>query len=223
MTAQEAVLVELRKAIASRELKPGGRIRQDAVADLLGVSRVPVREALKILEAEGQVQYEPHRGYKVTELELDDVHELYLMRRLLESEAIRQAVPKIDDALLGRLGHLVERMAVADEADDIASFTALNREFHFALYEQAQMPRLLQYLGVLWQNSDPHRSAFFATRDVRRRMQHEHAMLLDACRVGDVAAAIAVMDMHRANAVTYVKEQFAAEDEESGHADGAGF
>ena len=87
-TAQEAVLAELRRAIAAGELRPGEQVLQDALAERFGVSRVPLREALKILEGEGQVTYRPHRGYFVAELDLDDLREVYRIRDLLETEAI---------------------------------------------------------------------------------------------------------------------------------------
>ncbi len=212
LTAQEAVLEELRRAIMARELKPGERIRQDAVAERLGVSRVPVREALKVLETEGQVAYEPHRGYKVTELDVTELEELYLMRRLLESEAIRHAVPKVDDPLLERLEDLMTQMAEADRANDLTAFIDLNRNFHLLLYERAGMPRLFQTIQVLWQNSDSYRSVFLNDPVARRRVQAEHRPLVEACRAGDVEAAIAVMDTHRNHAVNFLSSMLQDED-----------
>ena len=89
-------MAELRLAIASGDLRPGEQVLQDALAERFGVSRVPLREALKILEGEGQVVYRPHRGYFVAELDLDDLREVYRIRDLLESEAVRVAVPQIN-------------------------------------------------------------------------------------------------------------------------------
>ena len=97
-TAQEAVLTELRRAIVTGELRPGEQVRQDALAEQFGVSRVPLREALKILEGEGQVTYLPHRGYFVAELDVADLREVYRLRDLLETEAVRAAVPRLTDA-----------------------------------------------------------------------------------------------------------------------------
>ncbi|MBL8582662.1 MAG: GntR family transcriptional regulator, partial [Rhizobiaceae bacterium] len=94
-TAQEAVLYELRRRIVSGEFEPGSQILQDALAEELGVSRVPVREALRTLEGEGQVSYEPHRGYFVVELDLNELVEIYRLRDLLEPEATAKAFPNI--------------------------------------------------------------------------------------------------------------------------------
>jgi DNA-binding GntR family transcriptional regulator len=95
-TRHVAVLSELRKRIVEATLRPGDQIFADAIAEELHVSRIPVREALRVLEGEGQVFYEPHRGYFVAELRLRDLRELYLMRELLEAEALRLSVPQLD-------------------------------------------------------------------------------------------------------------------------------
>src|SRR5215218_10445562 len=109
-TSQEAVLREIRRAIMTRELKPGERVRQEELAERLNVSRVPVREALKVLEAEGQVTYQAHRGYTVVALSLEELEEIYLARRLLETEMTRSAVPKVDAGLIQHLEDCVTRM-----------------------------------------------------------------------------------------------------------------
>ena len=102
-TSQEAVLGEIRRAIMSRELQPGERVRQEQLAERLNVSRVPVREALKVLEAEGQVTYQAHRGYTVVALSLEELEEIYLARSLLEKEMTCRAVPKVDAGLIRHL------------------------------------------------------------------------------------------------------------------------
>src|SRR5690606_19675285 len=94
-TAQEAVASELRRAIVSGELSPGTQILQDKVAEQFGVSRVPVREALKMLEGEGQISYEPHRGYFVTELDIEELIEVYHIRNVLEAEAVVHAIQRL--------------------------------------------------------------------------------------------------------------------------------
>jgi len=93
VTAQEGVLRELRLQIASGKLSPGQQVIQDALAASLGVSRVPLREALKVLEGEGQVIYHPHRGYFVADLSVADLVEVYRIRSILEDEALRVGVP----------------------------------------------------------------------------------------------------------------------------------
>ncbi len=161
-TAQEAVLAELRRTIVTGELKPGEQILQDALAERFGVSRVPLREALKILEGEGQVTYQPHRGYFVTELDVDDLREVYRIRDLLESEAARIAVPLLTDTDLDRLEAAADDVDRADQSGDLVAMTAANRVFHFTLLEAAKMPRLVRLSRVLWDATDAYRSFYYA-------------------------------------------------------------
>lgn len=115
-TAQQFVLEELRRAITSGELRPGGPIRQEALAARFEVSRVPLREALKALEAEGLVVHHVHRGYFVAELSLADLEEIYRIRELLETEAVRTAVRRLPEGTVGTLEGIqreVERAADA--------------------------------------------------------------------------------------------------------------
>src|SRR4029078_7031121 len=93
----------LRRALVSGELKPGDRVRQEELADALGVSLAPVGEAPATLEQEGQVTYLPRRGYFVTELDLADVREIYELRALLEERAARRALPHLDEDAIGRI------------------------------------------------------------------------------------------------------------------------
>jgi DNA-binding GntR family transcriptional regulator len=96
-TAQDLVLTSMRQAILTAALPPGMRLRQERLADLFGTSRIPVREALRALEYEGLVTSLPYRGFTVTELDADDVEEVYELRVLLETHAVRLAVPLITD------------------------------------------------------------------------------------------------------------------------------
>ncbi|MGB3682909.1 MAG: GntR family transcriptional regulator [Rubrobacteraceae bacterium] len=217
LTAQEAVLRELRRAIMARELKPGDRVGQGEVAERFGVSRVPVREALKVLEAEGQVAYRPHRGFTVTELSIAELEELYLMRRLLESEAVRRAIPNVDGELLGRLWELLEETERVCAAGDFLGVMEWDREFHLALFERSRLPRLIQSIRLLWQNAEPYRSVFLNDPASRRRARREHRAIVEACERGDAEGAVSALDIHRDNAITDLAEIL---DGEAGISDG---
>ncbi len=201
LTTQEAVLRELRRTITAGELRPGEHVLQEEVADRLGVSRVPVREALKVLTAEGQVSYEAHRGYWVTELSVEELRELYLMRRLLETEALRWAVPRVDAQDIKRLWALNEALEAVCANGDFLGVMELDREFHLALFEKARLPRLLKTIRLLWQNSEPYRGVFLNALDSRRRARREHRAILKACEDGDVESVIVALDLHRENAI----------------------
>ena len=202
-TAQEAVLREIRQAIMTRKLKPGQWIRQLDIASQLGVSSVPIREALSTLEAEGQVIHERHRGYKVVELSSEQLEEIYLARRLLENEATRRAVPKVDAELARLLDDSVAQMEHLAAIDDILRYSEANRDFHFLLFERAGLPRIFNMIKVLWQNSEAYRS-LIADSTWYKWAHEDHRKILKACKAWDVAGAIAAQDEHRQNALARI-------------------
>lgn len=200
VTSQEAVLREIRQAIMTRQLMPGERVRQWDLANRFNVSSVPVREALKTLEAEGQVSYEPHRGYKVTKLSTEDLEEIYLMRRVLETEATRLAMQATDSQLVRDLETLIEQMDAFVKVGDILRYTEANRSFHLLLFKRAGLPRLYRLIEVLWQNSEAYRGLIFNPAWCARA-QEDHRVFLEACRAKDVTEALAVQDRHRSRAL----------------------
>lgn len=206
LTAQAAVLQELRRSILEGELKPGTRIVQDAFAERLGLSRVPVREALKILEGEGQVRYSPHRGYFVTELDISELLEIYRIRELLETEVVRDAAPRLTDEDVARLSAAIEDMAAASEMTDIVALTNANREFHFCLFEPSGMPRFVRMIRQLWDSSDPYRSLYFADPAHRDTVDVEHRGILDAARRRDADALVHLLNKHRDHAIEGLKQ-----------------
>lgn len=196
------MLQEIRQEIMTRRLKPGARIGQDEIAERLNVSRVPIREALTVLESEGQVTYQPHRGYTVAKLSLEELEEIYLMRRLLENEATTRAIDNLDDDFVSHLERLIREMDQLSEEDDLLGFTEANREFHLALFERAKLPRLFHMIEVLWQTSDSYRSVFFNDPASRLRAQQEHHQIVAACKARDAESLISAMEEHRSNAIS---------------------
>jgi DNA-binding GntR family transcriptional regulator len=203
-TAQEAVLAELRRLLVTGELAPGTPVRQEAVAERLGVSRVPVREALKVLEGEGHIVYLPHRGYVVAELSVADLTEVYRLRELLEAEAVRVAVPRLDDDTVAAIELAAREVDAAGRRGDLAGMTAHNREFHFLLFDAAGLPRLSRTLRQLWDATDVYRAVYFAGPGNRARVKHDHADLVAALRARDARRAVAVQKAHRDNSVVAV-------------------
>jgi DNA-binding GntR family transcriptional regulator len=200
-TAQEAVLGELRRAILERELAPGAQILQDRIAEQLGVSRVPVREALKMLEGEGQVSYAPHRGYFVTELDAAELMEVYQIRDILEAEAVTRALPHLGDDDYERMEEAVDDMEAAEGDGDIVALTAANRRFHFALMEPCGMPRLLRIIRQLWDSTDPYRSVYFGHEQHRKTVRQEHRAILGAVRNRNADELVRELTEHRLHAV----------------------
>jgi len=117
-TAQDLVLETLREAILDGILPPGARLRQEDLATAFKTSRIPVREALRVLEYEGLAKSEPHRGFTVTALDADQIEEIYELRTVLESHAVRAAIPLLTIPDLADLQRLYDEMEDTDPADD---------------------------------------------------------------------------------------------------------
>jgi DNA-binding GntR family transcriptional regulator len=200
-TAQEAILAELRRFIVTGVLRPGQKIVQDSLAAELGVSRVPLREALKILEGEGQVTYSAHRGYSVTELSLSDLVEVYRIREILEAEAVTIAVPQLTPEDIDRFEEAGRDVQAAADNADVIAMTTANRRFHFALMDACALPRLMWLIGLSWDATEVYRAVYYNERHHRELVAAEHRALVDAVRAGDAPTAIKVLAEHRQHAV----------------------
>lgn len=207
VTAQELVLESVRKAILAGVLGPGTRLRQEELAEVFGTSRIPVREALRALEYEGLVASVPHRGFTVTSLDADDVEEVYALRILLESEAVRLALPLLTDDDLEDLEVLFQRMQNAKAPDEQL---AARERFYLRLYSVTGRPRLVGLIMRLRQ--EVARVLRWATIQHSSSI-HEH--FFEAVRVGDADRAVAHLSGHyRRVAVLirrYIKEAEARE------------
>lgn len=200
-TAQAFVLAELRRGIIAGDFLPGEPLRQNTLAERFGVSRVPVREAFKVLESEGQVVYEPHRGHKVASLSLADLLEVYRLRQLLEAEAARVAVKNRSDSVLAAMRASASDVEAASAAGDLLKMTEANRRFHFELLAAAQMPRLERIVQVLWDATEAYRFVYYGAERNRATVEREHARIIDAYADADAGLLIALMDEHREHAV----------------------
>jgi DNA-binding GntR family transcriptional regulator len=201
LTAQEVVLQELRSALAAGVLMPGQQLVQEELAEELGVSRVPIRESLKILEGEGQVTYHPNRGYFVTELSAADLSELYLIREILESEALARAVAEVSDADLKDIEEILGEVNTAAAAGDINALAMANRAFHLSIIELSGMNRLSRLIRQLWDATDIYRTVYFRDESNRERIFTEHQEIFRALQARDAQALIKAQNHHREQAV----------------------
>ena len=217
MTAQEAVLRELRRSILTSRWSPGTPIRQDAVAAELGVSRVPVREALKILEGEGQIAYEPHKGYVVRQLDASELEEIYRLRELLEAEAIRVAVPRLTEDDLAEM-HAAMTAMEALEPTDVIALSEENRRFHAALFSAAEMPRLQHFVRLLRDWADVYRALLYSDAGSLKLTCSEHRQIYDACASGDAELVVALHEQHRGHTIDAIRPRLAEADATSASA-----
>jgi len=211
VTAQEAALAGLREKIRSGLYAPGQRIDQRKAATEFECSIVPVREALKTLEAEGQVSYAPQRGYFVADLDADELLEIYWIRALLEDDAVRRAVPAIDANGVRVLNLLIEECEEAAAAGLVTEMIAADRRLHFTLYAASGMPRLVGLLRMLWDSTDRYRAQYYMDPAQRERVQAEHRAIIEAVAAGDADEAVRLLRAHRAHAVESVQKRLEAD------------
>ena len=129
----------LRQAIIEGALPAGDALRQDHLASAFQISRMPVREALRQLEAEELVEFLPHRGSIVATLDAAEILEVFELRELLECHALKKAIANMDDAVLSRAGEVLDEI---DREPDVAKWGELNRRFHLILYTSLRGSRL---------------------------------------------------------------------------------
>ena len=206
-TTQELVLRLLRTDILTGVLRPGQQIIQESLASRYGVSRAPLREAMKIIEGEGQIIHSPHRGYFVTELDLANMREVYRLREILEREAIRAAIPNLTDTEIQAIGAVADEVSAAAASGELLAITLANRRFHFMVFQASQMPRLVRILTQLWDATDVYRSVYFAAPGSMAHVARDHAGILEALRARDTDEVIRWQDSHRDHALTRLADQ----------------
>jgi DNA-binding GntR family transcriptional regulator len=186
--ASQQVADDLRQRILAGQIVPGERIRQEEVAERFGVSRLPVREALRMLAAEGLTELETNKSARVPMLDMHQVTLMYEMRERLEPLALVESIPWLDDAQLDRLAGIQARI---DEDDDLAHFLELDREFHLLTYAGCDSDELIGAVTRLWNSTQYYRRAFMMVTGPERRwvVNAEHALLLDAIRRRDLVEA----------------------------------
>ena len=192
-TTPTLVAEALRSGILKGAIRPGQTLRQEELAAALGVSRIPVREALRQLEAEGLVKIYPHRGAVVSSLSAFEVQELFEIRVPLETTALRLAIPDLTGLDLQKAARILD---LADREEASSRWGELNWDFHAALYVAAGRPRLLALLVNLEQNVDRYMRLVLTGMDYQRHSQAEHRELLAACREKDVEKAVALLTGH---------------------------
>jgi DNA-binding GntR family transcriptional regulator len=191
--ASARVADHLRRAILSGEIAPGEWIRQEEVAERLGSSRLPVREALRILEAEGLTEHEPRRGARVPQLTMHEVDVIYRMREQLEQLAIGESIPHLTTTDIRALQEVQERIEALslDEPAGMATFLELDREFHLRSYTGCAIEQLTSSVVRLWNSTAHHRRTFVSLSGPGRQwvINAEHRLLLDAIARRDVPDA----------------------------------
>lgn len=195
-TLSAAIADRLRQDILSGLHPSGAQLKQDMLAASFGVSRIPVREALFQLEAEGLVRIEPHKGALVTGLSLAEVDDVFDLRLLLETRLLRASMPRLTADDLDRLDAIQNAFAAAIRSQDAGRWGALNAELHLAMYVRANQPRTLTVIVGLLQTSERYTRIQLATEAAWQRAEKEHGDLVALCRSRNVEGACTLLAAH---------------------------
>jgi DNA-binding GntR family transcriptional regulator len=208
-SSSELVLLPLRRqtltgmttdAIRERILRgryPEGQpLRQDAIGIELGVSRIPVREALRQLEAEGLVTFSPHRGAVVSSLSLKEIRELFELRADIEGDLIRRAVPSMAREDHARASEIRDAYEEALRSGQVVAYGGLNWQFHSTLYAPADRGLTMSIVNKLHQHSDRYLRMQLALTHGETRARHEHRAIAAAARKGDATKASRLLRDH---------------------------
>jgi len=207
-TLTTAVADRLRGKILRGELREGEQLRQHAIAEEFAVSRIPLREAFRQLEAEGLIKIIDHRGAVVSALSPDEIEELFEIRAALEGLTLRKAVPRLTDEALSRAEECLEayEQALNDESD-FEVWGELHWRFHSTLYSAADRPRSLSLIQTINNNADRYiRLHILFSRDAHRHARDEHRAILELCRRRDAEAASQLLERHITKAGRDMKE-----------------
>jgi len=192
-----AVADKLRDRIIRGEIPEGSQLRQDAIATQYKVSRIPVREALRQLDAEGLITIVPNRGAVVPALSPDDVEELFSIRALLEPEVLALSIPSLTDQDFSEADAVLRRyVSELRREDHLSAWGRLNWQFHSILYSRANQPRFMAIIRNVNNSGERYTRLQLYLTHGTKRANEEHHQILELCRKRDVPAACKLLRQH---------------------------
>lgn len=203
--SMERALQYLRKKIANGDLFPGEQIRQQEMAEELGISRVPLREALNVLADQGLLLHRPNQGYFVVKRAPNELAQISRMLQLLEDELLK-SIQWPDAERIGRLKALNQEMHRVSQSEDWAPMVRINREFHIQIFDLSPHKLILEEVKRLWALADMFIATKFSDRAARLRTCAEHDAIIGSLQVQDHDACIQVMRQHRASTASGLKQ-----------------
>jgi DNA-binding GntR family transcriptional regulator len=184
----------IKQAVVSGELKPGAKLSPNTIATDLGVSHIPVREALTSLAASGYLEHRPRVGFFVRVLTADDLADVYHWREILEREAFMMAIPQLTDDDIDEMRRLCRQMRRPIAPGLWSEFLDLNRQFHFVAFRRAGSDQLLRFLSYLWDSAESYSLSGMGNVE---KAQQDHEQMIDLFEARDVEGIIEAMTRHR--------------------------
>jgi DNA-binding GntR family transcriptional regulator len=211
-TLAERAFATLHEAIVTGVLAPGERLPIEDLAEVLDMSPMPIREALRLLDSVGLVENIPHRGARVTELSIDDLREVYEARLSLEPLAVRHAAENFTDADAARATDALAAHVKASRGRDLGRIWSSHTAFHFALYDAAKSRWMSRLIRPLWESSERYRFAMLPVRMNLDERRFEHERILQACVAHEPAVAVRELHNHLARTANLIANQMDGED-----------
>ena len=212
-TRTQVVVEVLREKILSGEIAAGMPLRQSALADEMNVSRIPVREALLQLEAEGLVKFEAHKGATATTLSAVQVTELFDLRALIETDLLAKSIPHMTEEDFTEAENILDSLDVAfKDKDQIESWSGLNSQFHICLYRAADKPHTIDVVNGLNTNCDRYVRLELYLASGIPKAQSDHRELLEFCKQGDVENAVKLLRAHILHAAEAIRDLVAQQE-----------
>jgi DNA-binding GntR family transcriptional regulator len=195
------ILEQLRVLILTGDYGPDERLIEEQLAERLGVSRTPIRQALTMLEAEGLVEIAPNRGATVCSFSTEDVWDIYDLRAVLEGYAARRAAERIEGGELGRLRELAGEMETLagrfeDHEEEIRALVAFNQAFHGTIVDASRNRRLERLINRTVEIPLMFKAFFWYTPHERSLSNYYHRRILEALEKGDAEGAETIMREH---------------------------
>ncbi len=194
-TAEEEAYFHLQSALRRGRYKPGDRLIPEEIANEIGMSRMPVREAFRRLASDGLVTLRPNRGCIVAGLTLDEIYETFEIRSVLEGLAVRLATPQMTEETIDELERLLDRMERAGQSGS-SDWVLRHQEFHALIYGHSGRPKLIRQISALHVVIEPYMRIWFDYADKPLSARQEHAKLIEAIKTGDACHAESVMRDH---------------------------
>ena len=199
MPLRELVFTTLRQAILKGELEPGERLMEIQLAEKMGVSRTPIREAIRKLEKEGLVTMVPRKGAEVAAISEKMMKDVLEVRMTLEKMAFRLAVERKADGFLEKLQAAEEDFVKAVSSKDIVELAASDEKFHFVIYEMTENEKLKELLYALRENMYRYRMEYLKDESTRDDLISEHNEMIKCIETGDIDTGLELVEKHIAN------------------------
>jgi DNA-binding GntR family transcriptional regulator len=205
-TFVDAVYHHTREAILGGTYPPGMPLRLQELAAANKVSLIPVREALRLLEADKLVETIPNKGARVAKVSLEDVRDAYTTRIALEVEALNRAYRRLTPEALAAAAQLKDRMMEQFKSGNSAAGFELHRQLHFSLYQPSESKWLLRFIDVLWDHTERYRRLATPLHRDLDEVGEEHARVLDALERRDKKAALRALREHLQHTASLLAE-----------------